>query len=1786
MHHTNFFSFSFCTEENPANMQVTTESLPNSMKEAQGMKADGTRLFRESNTRVSTGVPPESSECSNLDNVMAKVEISETSTLFSHKPVNVMDNATSEHPPKENKHQELTACTVLSATIEACVPSGSEDVGETSFSYHKVVNATLNDNLPFQLDEKNFHNNVSVPVSESLVAVDDQLPDMSLQAPILHCKSSLEFESVLWEENMNISEVICEMQEDCPVGKEDSLKNNTSTETIELLEEWAPDINMKKTVSPVWSSEDLSSDDEQEMGICLDHSYSSICKESSKCQTSEEHLENDIRPVLSETDSTQKEADQLCAFLSDGCMSTKVEENSPFLVEDSNIACRQEISGGLQNSSTVNINSVPTYLDSLGDGAKLCQEGLPKIESNSDTKKGILNSASATHPHIANSTSTGGTHLGINEENHERSQVSEEHSFTQQADVTLCRTDFLDSLPGEGIPGLCAKLQSGNTDCLLHHRRKLPSANQKCGSCILTSVPCMLNDAEKRATDVSAPANTEEVDRLEMNCASVPIRTAGLLEYDVKGCDSPPNESNLDGTDGSLNSVCSMGVSSTGLSQADSLEFSAEAENQKADDEDNGGVNAEEILDVEISVYPPDKNLEQELIKASLEVSDRVEMMESIKVYENCLGNNMNEKSTGGKSLDKIVHPLKFCSFTKGESQEELKKYQTHPSSFLDISSLDLISDHPDCTKQQNHPILDKNPGQHQTNVHSLACQDRHVKSLDSFNQKNVKPQEMRILACQQYALVISKKQMEDNTVQVVNRSLEGTQKSVICSTDESVCPKRDQHLTPQTHPVLFIKNGVQETFQPSMRVKRSCYNKASELNSNPLKKGLIELNYTGKFLECLGHTFEQLKSSRFIHKRGHQRTTEFCSILRSVRRRSLAMRNKCFLKFRSKPRLLPSHISFLLNSLMFTTAGDQRTMEGVHSKLFKDSFICVSLGVQPTQNLAACLPRKDEPSTLLSLNVFNSSAAAALERKADEHIQLVFSEDGESCCSVYVDSPSGSKEILVSTVHSIPGAEVVGEILPITSCGPEPSKKIKQSSDNYQRRHSLITEKIKVPIHLLSKGFSRAPLDLLLVGKEEIIPFKSEIHIRPPFFCPLECVSELSLNEGHADAKDPSKPAIVKQHALQLKVVFPSVTPRILCSTVPCLSLSDSLFEALAKWFSSKERNLQSTEKLARDQRKPLDYLVNIGNKAPINKRTSETGKSPAFMKRILQEEMEQCSAEYTTFSDAVSQQWGGEDKGEANNLFTQRSSRTEQLVASCCNKVVALSAGKPEDPTWTLMVGNIVEYSENKHPCSTLRGLKRPKRSKDLIGLEYMEAKDSEDRSPSRCFRNHSQQSTNISIPVAPVLCMLPQAFSFWHSRNQVTFESTHKIGQSLPLSRRSRNICKKDRMQGHFKVRRKSNQIKNSAFLKHFLEIVPKHNCNLTSSVHLAIKSAVIENKVAVMWDQTPKQRANRSISLDISGASEHTKDPTVMKRLSALANNLLVPSTNPQKFKLSMNSIDLFPLTEKNSLLRRKKLLEVFSWVNTKLNSRWIKGNEYSAKMFNSQSLALYPVESTNVSVLEPSNRIPLAFSNPKFPLSFNIKMGSSPIRNTLGITSLHSATNRVALGKPEALLPAKWTFSFLLSQSSLGDSPVYEGSCVPAESCIASASLHAAKDSRRYAVAKKSSGCSMFGLQTVLALSSPGCYRVWTRERNLTSQIPAIQRLTVLQFAQGLKGLKCSSSVSADLFSSLPYLLGRVLSIWSQHGPSTCPSEFTPLHSNRCKWQPVTTATTSLGLGNR
>ncbi|KFV63298.1 Protein PRR14L [Dryobates pubescens] len=327
--------------------------------------------------------------------------------------------------------------------------------------------------------------------------------------------------------------------------------------------------------------------------------------------------------------------------------------------------------------------------------------------------------------------------------------------------------------------------------------------------------------------------------------------------------------------------------------------------------------------------------------------------------------------------------------------------------------------------------------------------------------------------------------------------------------------------------------------------------------------------------------------------------------------------------------------------------------------------------------------------------------------------------------------------------------------------------------------------------------------------------------------------------------------------------------------------------------------------------------------------------------------------------------------------------------------------------------------------------------------------------------------------------------------------------------------------------------------------------------------------------------PRQRARRCSLLSSLKFRKCTKEPALLSRLSAMASKLLAPAKGTHGLEALPYPSEILPVAERCSQRRSKNLLEAFSCINRSLHSRW--ADSWCTKMFSFQPLALYPLESTKIFFSDLSHKSPASsLDSLAFPVSFHIKLDSSPVPDLTGTTSQHSLHHRPAqMASP----PSEWTFSFLLSQSSSGLTALEEGSSLNTElhsshsvTTPGAPALH--PDHGRNAVPGRRGGYSMLGLHTVLALSSPGCYRIWTRRRNLTSHIPTIQRLFISQFTQGLKGARHPPSVADDLVSSLPYSLGRALSMWSQHGPSACLSEINPLHSSPCKWQP------GVGIDNR
>ncbi|KAM6051141.1 protein PRR14L isoform 2-T3 [Theristicus caerulescens] len=549
--------------------------------------------------------------------------------------------------------------------------------------------------------------------------------------------------------------------------------------------------------------------------------------------------------------------------------------------------------------------------------------------------------------------------------------------------------------------------------------------------------------------------------------------------------------------------------------------------------------------------------------------------------------------------------------------------------------------------------------------------------------------------------------------------------------------------------------------------------------------------------------------------------------------------------------------------------------------------------------------------------------------------------------------------------------------------------------------------------------------------------------------------------------------------------------------------------------------------------------------NKALGSERLDQIEKCQVLKRKKKYEKME------AHLSDKAQQEQKSEYQEKAKITLQPSMLHGSELLRSSSYELVTSRNRKFEGPSEEIFA---VRSNGNKL-CSTLQEVKRPKTTTDIISSQFLKTQDSE------------MENLNLNLGYDGI----PGAFG-----------TTNKLRGPLPLKRQPGRTCKKVPTSYQPKTVRKSKKIKSSPCFEVPPETFPKQENTLLKSLYFPCKAPTMESETAMGFVRMPGQGAKRCSLLNSLKFRKNTKEPSLLSKLSAMASKLLAPAKSIHNLEPLPYSSEILPVAERYSQRRSTNLLEAFSCINRNLHSRW--ADSWCTKMFSFQPLALYPVESTKILFSDLSYKPPTSFlDTPVFPISFQIKLDSSPVTDLTGITFQHSLHHRPVLGEMPAP-PSEWTFSFLLSQSCSDRTAFKEGSS-PDNELHSSLSLTTSRavalhpDRGRNAVAERRGGCSMLGLHTVLALSSPGCYRMWTRRRNLTSHIPTIQRLFISQFAQGLKGARYPSSVSDDLVSSLPYSLGRVLSIWSQHGPAARPSEITPLHSSHCKWQP------SVGIEN-
>lgn len=336
-------------------------------------------------------------------------------------------------------------------------------------------------------------------------------------------------------------------------------------------------------------------------------------------------------------------------------------------------------------------------------------------------------------------------------------------------------------------------------------------------------------------------------------------------------------------------------------------------------------------------------------------------------------------------------------------------------------------------------------------------------------------------------------------------------------------------------------------------------------------------------------------------------------------------------------------------------------------------------------------------------------------------------------------------------------------------------------------------------------------------------------------------------------------------------------------------------------------------------------------------------------------------------------------------------------------------------------------------------------------------------------------------------------------------------------------------------------------------------PTHTCHIPNYRLLPSKQAV------------PKMASNTLCAdmnkRNVVALNKCTAEQALLHQLSDIANRLTVPCKSSSKSMPLSNTAKLVPF---RGQLQARKLLNVFSSVNMKMSSQTAGNVGFSSSRDHliPQCMDLCPAHLTKVypEVLASS----FSLDDTTFPVSFHMKIDPGYLSDFIKLNPPDCMFKSI-LPISQSAQRSEWTLSFFLSPHfpATSDNMQLFTRWNPHFKCLGNSKF----DTSCRGKSERKSGCSMLGLHTVLALSSPGCYRLWTRKRNLGSRIPTVQKLSVTQFAHGLKGLPPQFSWKSEFSSSLAFSLGRVMSTWSRHGLSTISSDIATAASPCSSWQP-------------
>ncbi|XP_003211074.2 protein PRR14L [Meleagris gallopavo] len=1890
--------------ENQANVQATAETLPKLTEEAQGMKADGTRIFSKAgyqNGSVSKGLLPESDECPDVDTVMARPGVSETTRLDFIEPLKVTDvESTTEHSQEKSEYNGLKAHADITLRTGGNVVSILETTEEKLPRQNLVneFNTSLDSCHTYHHNEENntcdlctvFPPKHNEPVRLSSVGSCRMLSIKSseVMCSVVESVCYLDFRNVSLDNNSTaIHGIINE------TSKKHLLESMTSQTNYDHRTGFVKNCTSKSMPVEhfsVLSKKELSSDKtgDGETSDSTSKSYISEFEEAAEIQreiavggnieaqesadfecchpsvfnsiasSSEEFSKEKLETIPSKASKWKK--DQLQFSVSDLCKDDLKE--SVLLKETNSTASHEIVQTDVGIYKAYSKISFPNRHDCQDLSAKL-EDDSPEVqlfkqesESNtvlefSDKETDLIYTLNVILPPLAQKS---------------REPHCDECLFCT-ANEAASKDKVQDNLSGKELFGSSGTSEEQVAEFVLHKDKFMSSINPK------TSDESSMTGSISQKNRKSSEGKVDSVENEHSNtwkCSNRTLKdqhtaatTSSILSSSTPVGDAVLNSNFFkadiemkienDSLEGEVSVGCNSKKTITFLEERCPLSCRSLP---YQDDWGNRCVALHGINDIstEKSMFCLTYDAEEPpAILVGDEISNRNMKSENVKQFDLCKLTDCSEiicdkdeakkqfsvcavhtdefdkittvnspkvpegnwRSETGKQLllrnlkkKNCVHNFEFCN-----SPLLLKMRELGTSGKKGMSSLTASS------PEYSYSICGACPL-----LNNMNMQTRHAIQ----KEMTISPKENQFLAHQSEfcGLVPGKKQHVENLnrepnigLQYIATSAEEAKLSISSSQHEEILLKKGDDLT-----LLVHKHVREDGFQTTLKENAVDFESSS---------GLTKADYSG----CMGFVGDvsqekmtKLKESengcgradKGTHEEGlpdsKSQYSQHALSIKSVkdkvqlvfsgntRKRSLAKMkwltgdqavNVSFLPFSSihgslfyKPEKM--HVlsemenkNLRIKSISNNSRSQLMLEPGKETDANKDvgPSCFVKFNIQDSSNethgdsetpsalnLANSLPQKEElfvssentdignsdsssdkicckgssVTKPLSVTMYVKREASNTEISSLEDEKATSSLKGARSLSVC----ACNKERQRDERHGVLTAKVMDVALPKSG---DFGEKLKNACTE-EKMEREVSHKKKLPIHSLLDGEDClwASLEGLKESSSKTVTLSTENYEKGFEELPRPDLNSLSKEGNTTKLTSSTDTSLLSEAVQDYQTADASDT-----ETLPEFKynemnmLSNGCKESLPNYVVQCEvcvpykLNAQSKDN-AKEMTGCQDTIpahsVSMENETSASVRLEKVEKCQARKRKKKYEEVK------VPRSDKAKQEKKAAYKVKTKVAVHPSILDSSELLCSSSNELVMSRNTKFESPLKEVFA---VRSSEKKL-CSTLQEIKRPKITTDTISSCFLKTQDSE------------MENLNLKAGYNGILG---------------AFGTRNKLRGPLPLKIQPGRTCKKVPTSYQLETVRKIKKAKSSTLLGPPSEMPPKQENTVLKSLYFAYKSPTVKKEITMRSVHMPRQKAKRCSLLSSLKFRKCTKEPALLSKLSAIASKLLVPATSIHSLESLPYSSEILPVAARHSQRRSKNLLEAFSCINRNLHSRW--ADSWCTKMFSFQSLALYSTRSTKIPSLDLSNNSPSSFlDTPVFPISFHITLDSSPVTDLTWTTSQHSVHHKLVLEEMPAP-SSKWTF--LLSQSCSDSAAIKEDSSQDHElhsplsvTTPEVVALH--PDHGRNAIAERTGSCSMLGLHTVLALSSPGCYRIWTRRRNLTSHIPTIQRLFISQFTQGLKG---GSNVSDDLVSSLPYSLGRALSIWSQHGPSACPSEITPLHSSHCKWQP------SVGIEN-